>query len=317
MSKENRRAMGSVGGDAPMPEDWFVGRGERSAARDLEQGARFYQLEESVRVAVDTALALGEPLLVTGEPGTGKTQLAYYLAYKLGGGRPHRFQVKSTSQASDMLYQFDAVKYFHAARPPALNEAARPLDPKSFRKKGVLWEAIEASRPQVVLIDEIDKAPRDFPNDLLQAIDEYAWQVLETGEEVRLTPDKWDLRPVVVITSNEEHKLPHAFLRRCLYCHIPFTPELLRRAVEARAEELGHPAPGFIQLALERFMELRAAADRKRPSTAEALVWLRALRLFGVSEEQLRGALADLPHLEAVLKDKDDRDALRAVRSRA
>ncbi|OJT17497.1 hypothetical protein BO221_45130 [Archangium sp. Cb G35] len=273
----------------------------------MEQGARFYQLDDSVRVAVNTALALGEPLLVTGEPGTGKTQLAYYLAEKLDCGPVLRFQVKSTAQANDVLYQFDAVRYFHAGR----GEVGTGLDPRDFREKGVLWKAIESDRPRVVLIDEIDKAPRDFPNDLLQALDEYQWTVLETGEHQRLPSDKWDLRPVVIITSNEEHKLPAAFLRRCLHCHIPFTPRLLARAVAARAEELGSPSQSFVELALKRFMEVREVVVRKRPSTAEALVWLRTLHVFGVEEAQLHSALEELPHLEALLKEEEERELLK------
>lgn len=301
-----------TGDAAPLEENWFHGRGQHSSSRDLVNGARFYQLEDSVRIAVETALELGEPLLVTGEPGTGKTQLAYYLAYKLGCGEPLRFQVKSNSLATDLLYQFDAVKYFHAGRPSPTDALARaPLDPRQFLTRGVLWRAIESARPQVVLIDEIDKAPRDFPNDLLQALDEYKWDVLETGESVQLPPEQWDRRPVVIITSNLERKLPEPFLRRCLYCHLPFSKELLERSIRARSHELGTPSPAFVQLAIERFMEVRNLAIRKRPSTAEALVWFRALRLFGVDEEVLRRARpGEIPHLEALVKDKDDQDAL-------
>lgn len=293
--------------DGTLPEMWFHGRGRRVSSRDLANGARFYRMDDSVRIAVETALAIGEPLLVTGEPGTGKTQLAYYLAHKLGAGAPLRFQVKSSSQASDLLYQFDAVKYFHAAQ-----SRGAAIEPREFREKGVLWKAVESARPQVVLIDEIDKAPRDFPNDLLQAIDEYRWDVLETGERVELPPDQWDRRPVIVITSNLERKLPEPFLRRCLYCHLPFSRELLERAVLARAEELGKPSADFVQLALDRFMDVRKLASRKRPSTAEALVWIRALHLFGVEEQSLRSSrLWELPHLEALVKDQEHQDALK------
>jgi len=300
--------------EGALPETWFHGRGQRASSRDLVKGARFYRMDDSVRVAVETALAIGEPLLVTGEPGTGKTQLAYYLAYRLGSGEPLRFQVKSSSQATDLLYQFDAVKYFHAAQSRGSSEMATraALEPRAFREKGVLWKAIESTRPQVVLIDEIDKAPRDFPNDLLQAIDEYRWDVMETGERVELPPDEWDRRPVIVITSNLERKLPEPFLRRCLYCHLPFSRALLERAVLARAEELGKPSAEFVQLALDRFLDVRKLASRKRPSTAEALVWFRALRLFGVGEQVLRSSrLWELPHLEALVKDQEHHDALK------
>jgi len=289
-----------------VPDRWFEGRGARSSSRDLLAGAALYQLDDSIRTAINTALLLGEPLLVTGEPGTGKTQLAYYLAKTLGCGEPLRFQVKSTSQATDVLYQFDAVKYFHAARPQTGEN--KNLNPRKFRTKGVLWRAIEADRPQVVLIDEIDKAPRDFPNDLLQAIDEYRWDVLETGEKVRLRPENWDRKPVVIITSNLERKLPEPFLRRCLYCHIPFSESMLKRAIRARSEELGNPSEAFINLVVNRFMDLRRLELRKKPSTAEALVWIRALHHVGVDPALMHAALKDLPLLEALLKDKDDRE---------
>ena len=290
---------------ARVPADWFQGRSERSASKDLERGARFFQLPDHARVAVDTALALGEPILVTGEPGTGKTQLAYYLSWVLYRGRPLHFQVQSTSQARDLRYRFDDVAYFHAA---GTEEGS--IDRERFLKRGVLWEALvqgrEQGRPQVVLIDEVDKAPRDFPNDLLRDLDQYEWTVPELDDrEVGLGPDEQDLKPVVVITSNLERELPGPFLRRCLYLHLPFSRAVVLKALKARSSELGDPSDAFLELVVQRFMDVRDKAQRKRPSTSEAITWVRALRLAGVRDEDLQGMVDDTPYLELLIKSHE------------
>lgn len=290
---------------ARVPQDWFEGRSERSASKDLERGARFFHLQDHARVAVDTALALGEPILVTGEPGTGKTQLAYYLSWVLYRGKPLHFQVQSTSQARDLRYRFDDVAYFHAA---GTEEGA--IDRERFLRRGVLWEALvqgrEQRRPQVVLIDEVDKAPRDFPNDLLRDLDQYEWTVPELDDrEVGLGADEQDLKPVVIITSNLERELPGPFLRRCLYLHLPFSRDVVLKALKARSGELGAPSHAFLELVVQRFMDVRDKAQRKRPSTSEAITWVRALRLAGVTEEQLQGVVDDTPYLELLIKSHE------------
>ena len=292
---------------ARVAQDWFRGRSERSASKDLERGARFFQLPPHARVAVDTALALGEPMLVTGEPGTGKTQLAYYLAWVLNGGKPLHFQVQSTSQARDLRYRFDDVAYFHAA---GSEKGGEPLKRERFLSRGVLWKALDLGRgegrPQVVLIDEVDKAPRDFPNDLLRDLDQYEWSVPELDDrEVGLGPDEQDLKPVVVITSNLERELPGPFLRRCLYLHLPFSRTIVLEALKARGAELGQPSDAFLELVVQRFMDVRDKAQRKRPSTSEAITWVRALRLAGITEAQLQGVVDDTPYLELLIKSHE------------
>ncbi len=290
--------------------DWFRGREARSASRDLVKGAPCYELPEHARVVVDAALALGEPLLVTGEPGTGKTQLAYYLAWALGQGEPLHFQVQSDSAARDLRYRFDDVAYFHAA-----SHREREPSKKDFVQPEVLWQALDLARrkgaPQVLLIDEIDKAGRDFPNDLLRDLDQYRWQVPELGTTVGLEPDEADLRPVVVVTSNLERELPGPFLRRCLFLHLPFDREVIDRALAARSAELGEPGQGFLELAVTQFMRVRDLATRKKPSTSEAIVWLRALRLGGIDQRQLQGQLKDTPYLELLVKSLDDLERVR------
>lgn len=291
--------------DQPVPPGWFVGRKEHFQWRDLEKSASLYQLDDALREAVNTALGLGEPLLVTGEPGIGKTQLAYYLAWKLRAGDVERFQVKSNSLARDLIYQFDEVKYFHSARVNTAGDIQQMPDKKRFVVEGELWRALNADHPRVVLIDEIDKAPRDFPNDLLRELDEYRWKVLETDEKHGLQLDKLDHKPVVLITSNDERQLPDAFLRRCLHYRIQYTPELLRKVVEARRAEFSNLSESLIGLALERFEGLRKkaeAAGQRKPSIAEALVWMRALNLFGVTQKDLEKSVKQVPHLALLLK---------------
>ena len=291
--------------------DWHRGRDARSASRDLEQGAGLFQIPEHARVAVEMAIALGEPLLVTGEPGTGKTQLGYYIAWVLGVGKPLLFQVQSSSVGRELRYTFDHVAHFNAA-----SFEKSPPHKERFIRHGVLWRALELARkqnrPQVVLIDEIDKASRDFPNDLLRDLDQFRWDVPELGiEDMGLDPEERDLRPVVVMTSNLERELPVPFVRRCLYLHLPFDREVVYQALTVRSAELGQPSKQFLDLAVDRFMEIRSQAERKRPSTSEAIMWVRALRLAGVTDDQLNQAVSRTPYLELLVKNLDDLSALR------
>lgn len=183
---------------------------------------------EQLETAINTAIAVGEPLLITGEPGTGKTQAAYYVAYKLGLEPVLHFQVKSDGNAQDLLYHFDTVRYFHDAH---FSKSAAPLNKADYVEPRALWQAMASPHPRVLLIDEIDKAPRDFPNDLLHELDQMEFTVAETGKTIRAPRTQ---RPIVVITSNSERRLPEPFLRRCVYHHIRFDDNLVAKAVEKR-----------------------------------------------------------------------------------
>lgn len=271
--------------------------------------ARHYQPDADLVDAVNVALAVGAPLLLTGEPGTGKTQVAHYLAWYFGI-EEHLFclYVRSTTTAEDLLYRFDAVGYLHAANDPA--NRGQPLDRGRFVEPGPLWLAYEAKGPSVVLIDEIDKAPRDFPNDLLNVLDQHEFFVPERNELVRRGDRP---PPVVVITSNSERRLPEPFLRRCVFHHIEFTEELLRRAVAARSGDFPNLPEAVREAAMQRFLELRGREIRKRPATAELLVWLTVLAARGdVTAERLRECrLGELPALSTLIKDRDDLAVLK------
>ncbi|MCP4694271.1 MAG: MoxR family ATPase, partial [Desulfobacterales bacterium] len=221
--------------------------------------ARLFVPGDDLEIAINTAIAVGAPLLITGEPGTGKTQTAYYAAYNLGVEPVIHFQVKSDSTAKDLLYHFDAVQYFHDAN---LKKEEDTLNKGDYVEKRALWEAMTSDFPRVLLIDEIDKAPRDFPNDLLHELDKMEFTVSETRELVASGKEK---RPMVFITSNSERRLPEPFLRRCAYHHIEFDDSILERAVGKRKDQYGGLSENFIQMAVQRFLALREKTLRKRP----------------------------------------------------
>jgi MoxR-like ATPase len=287
--------------------------------------------------AVNMAVQLRRPLLVEGEPGTGKTRLAYSVAYELG--YPLRdIYIRSTSQAKDLLYTFDAVRRlyeiqehsaasqwrFSRASPRRRARWSQPADSQRYVKLGKLGEAIELSLrdiPSVVLIDEIDKADIDFPNDLLLVLDRLQFEVDEVpgmrydaSANVSLQARRPFL-PIVIITSNREKELPAAFLRRCLYYFIPFakTADELRPILEQHFQKDVTPLFGA---ALIRFWDLRTLISwRKPPSTSELLDWLSILEHAAeqreLSIEQVSTEPLDrLPYLEALLKTQSDIEAL-------
>jgi MoxR-like ATPase len=266
-----------------------------------------YLPDDGLVDAVNVALLLGQPLLLTGSPGTGKTQLAYSLAYQLGLGKPLKFETKSTSTARDLFYVYDALGRFHAAQAAQLGEkstkksvdyitynalglaiilANLPEDvqdflPVDFDKKvnRILGPGFEFIQPHrsVVLIDEIDKAPRDFPNDILNEVENRYFRIPELDNVEIDAPE--DRQPILVLTSNSEKLLPEAFLRRCIYYDIPFPDQnRLNKIVEARLGTFVKPSSEFLSAALKRFYKLRQGGLRKKPSTAELLNWLIALR---------------------------------------
>jgi MoxR-like ATPase len=260
---------------------------------------RNYIAGEGLRNAVNVALALGQPLLITGEPGTGKTQLADSIAWELGLPMLE-FHTKTTSAAVDLFYQYDALRRFQDAREPgekqlniddyityrALGNAILLTMPPAGAN-GYLPEELKGKGPtrSVVLIDEIDKAPRDLPNDVLDEIEKMRFRVEETGKTFEA--DK-RLRPILVLTSNSEKNLPDAFLRRCVFYHIPFPlPEQLKEIVQKRFANRPDFTPAFIDAAVNSFFKIRGLALKKKPATAEFLAWLQVLRSLELEPEDM------------------------------
>lgn len=290
----------------------------------LRESAELYEPSPELQTAINTAIAVGMPLLLTGDSGTGKTQAAYYAAWRLGLDWPLEFSVKSTSQGRDLLYTFDSVRYFRdawARAGGAEREEGKDLDKTPYVEPGKLWQAIAKKdrtpheRVKVLLIDEIDKAPKDFPNDLLHELDELRFPVPELDTEVAASKDR---RPIVFITSNSERRLPEPFLRRCVYHHITFDLGFLKRVTRRRVEAGALPPlslvngglPGdedFLERSREVFDELRKKVRQKIPSTGEYLVWLQAfVHRFGADRVRLAAPLKELELLPLLVKDKDD-----------
>lgn len=274
------------------------------AQHDLKASAPSFQLDPRLETAINMALTVGAPLLLTGKPGTGKTQVAWYLGWYFGIP-VFPYQVRSTSTADDMKYDFDAVAYLRNAQ----HRDEPSLQRQAFLRKKALWLAYKCKTVSVLLIDEIDKAPRDFPNDLLLELDQHRFP--HPFQDEMITPCSGQ-PPIVVITSNDERRLPDAFLRRCIFHHIALTEQLVRDAVRARAGDFPHLDDATRDEALRRFWEIRDNEQiQKPPSTAEVLVWLAILSARSITAAQLRDVpLRDLPGLTALLKDKDDIDQL-------
>ncbi|MCX7888241.1 MAG: MoxR family ATPase [Rhodobacteraceae bacterium] len=260
-------------------------------------GSARYVAPPDLTVAVNAAIVLERPLLVKGEPGTGKTELAREIAASLGLPLIE-WHVKSTTKAVHGLYEYDAVGRL---RDSQLGDA-RVHDVGNYIRRGKLWEAFEAAQKVVLLIDEIDKADIEFPNDLLQELDRMEFFVHETGETVRARH-----RPIVIITSNNEKDLPDAFLRRCFFHFIRFPDEeTLRAIVEVHLPGL---RTAVLNEALAQFMEIRETPGlKKKPSTSEMLDWLKLILAEDLGPEDLRrGAKDILPKLHgALLKNEQD-----------
>jgi MoxR-like ATPase len=269
------------------------------------EGTDSYVATEDLAVAVNAAVVLERPLLVKGEPGTGKTVLAEEIARALGAPLI-TWHIKSTTKASQGLYEYDAVSRL---RDGQLGDP-RVSDIANYIRKGKLWEAFEGATRPVLLIDEIDKADIEFPNDLLLELDRMEFHVYETGETVRAAR-----RPVVIITSNNEKELPDAFLRRCFFHYIRFPePETMRKIVEVHFPDI---KKRLVAEALNLFFELREIPGlKKKPSTSELLDWLKLLMAEDVPPELLgeRDPKKLVPPLHgALLKNEQDVHLLERV----
>jgi len=257
-----------------------------------------YITTDDLQLAVDAALTLSRPLLVKGEPGTGKTELAIEVARRLQAPL-YSWHIKSTTRAQQGLYEYDAVSRL---RDSQLGDD-RVAQISNYIVKGVLWEAFESEQQSVVLIDEIDKADIEFPNDLLQELDKMSFEVYETRQTVTATQ-----RPLVIITSNNEKELPDAFLRRCFFHYISF-PD---RATMQKIVESHHPdiKKDLLKAAMDVFFDLREVPGlKKKPSTSELLDWIKLLVADDMPAEAL-GAddiRTVLPHMHgALLKNEQD-----------
>ncbi len=256
------------------------------------RGTDTYLSSEGLQAAVNCALTLQRPLLVRGEPGTGKTLLAEAVAQSLGL-RLLTWHVKSTTRAQDGLYVYDTVQRLYDSR----FGDGDVRDIRRYIRLGPLGESFASKERVVLLIDEVDKADVEFPNDLLHELDRMRFRVTETNEDVAATH-----RPVVIITSNNEKELPDAFLRRCVFHFIDFPDqELMRRIVEVH-----HPGldASLTEQALKVFYELRGFTRlRKRPTTSELVDWISVLKANGVAHVKLD---ENLPFLGALLKREQD-----------
>jgi MoxR-like ATPase len=265
------------------------------------EGSNDYVATPDLMLAVNAAITLQRPLLVKGEPGTGKTMLAETVAEALGLPLL-QWHIKSTTKAQQGLYEYDAVSRLRDSQLGG-EHGSRVHDIANYILRGVLWQAFTAETPTVILIDEIDKADIEFPNDLLRELDRMEFYVYETRELVRARH-----RPIVFITSNNEKELPDAFLRRCFFHYIKFPDkETMQRIIDVHFPDL---KKALIREALEVFFELREIPGlKKKPSTSELLDWLKLLVAEDIPPEALRAkdSKAAIPPLHgALLKNEQD-----------
>jgi MoxR-like ATPase len=269
---------------------------------DFFRGSETYVVTEELKNAVNVSIALQKPLLIKGEPGTGKTMLAESIAEALG--KPLLiWSVKSTTKAQDGLYLYDTVQRLYDSQFGEGNVA----DIKHYVKMGKLGEAFTAERQVVLLIDEIDKADLEFPNDLLWELDKMEFYINETKETITAKQ-----RPIVIITSNAEKELPDAFLRRCIFHYIEF-PDM-EKMQEIIKVHYGDMDEKLLFAAMEAFYELREMRDlQKKPSTSELLDWLQALMISGVSIEKIR---TEMPYVGVLLKKNQDIEVMTEIKEK-
>lgn len=290
---------------------------------DGDEENRFpYFADEGLRDAVNMALELGNPLLVKGPPGCGKTRLADSIAHELGIKAEQQFKwyIKSTSRARDGIYTIDMVRRLQDAQTKGPQSArAQRLTP--YIRFGPLGSALKSEQQSILLIDEIDKADIDFPNDLLRELDEMQFTIEEL-EGLELSTEEeaagWQTtytakqRPIIIITSNDEKELPDAFLRRCLFYYIDFpAPDRLEQIVVANLHARGetNPQAKLIERAIEKLLKFRDIGElRKMPATSELIDWVRILHRWKVTANQLatNKQLSALPHWQALFKHERD-----------
>jgi len=256
------------------------------------KGTSSYILSDALKEIVNAAIVLQRPLLLKGEPGTGKTELAQVIAEDLQL-RLIRWNIKSTSKASEGLYVYDTVQRLNDSRFHDKNVS----DIKQYIKFGKLGESLRSEDQVVLLIDEIDKADLEFPNDLLYELDQMSFDVIETGEHFKAKH-----RPIVVITSNSEKELPDAFLRRCLFHYIDFPDAaMMEKIANVHFPNLRQ---NLLSQIVARFYFIRQRHElKKRPSTSELLDWIQAILAGGITEEELKKRL---PFIGVLLKTEDD-----------
>lgn len=258
------------------------------------KGSKDYVISDALKNAVNVSIVLQRPLLVRGEPGTGKTLLSHSIASSLNR-ELIRWNIKSTTKAAEGLYIYDTVQRLNDSRFGGKDVS----DIKQYIKLGKLGQAFTAGEQCVLLIDEIDKADMEFPNDLLNELDEMSFHIPETNETI-----KAEQRPVVIITSNNEKELPDAFLRRCIFHYIDFPePHLMEEIVKVHFPNIKN---NLLKDALETFYTLRKIDDfRKKPSTSELIDWIQALMASGLDGKIKDG---DIPFLGTLIKKENDID---------
>ena len=273
------------------------GPGKDTAMSETFQGSQDYVASEELMRAVNIAMVLQKPLLIKGEPGTGKTVLAEAIAKSLGK-ELIIWNIKSTTKAQDGLYVYDVVQRLYDSQfgTHGVDDIAR------YIKMGKLGEAFQAEEQVVLLIDEIDKADLEFPNDLLWELDRMEFHIPETGRTVTAKH-----RPIVIITSNAEKELPDAFLRRCVFHYIEFPDrELMAEIVNVHFQDLDQH---LLDQVLEAFYRIRSLPQiKKKPSTSEIIDWIQALIHGGYDPDRV---VAEVPYLGVLLKKNEDIDALR------
>lgn len=263
-------------------------------------GSKDYVASEELMAAVDVAIALQKPLLIKGEPGTGKTMLAEAISQSMDK-ELYIWNIKSTTKAQDGLYVYDTIQRLYDSQ---FGEEGVD-DIGHYIKLGKLGEAFKADKQVILLIDEIDKADLEFPNDLLWELDKMEFYIHETKETIRAKE-----RPIVIITSNAEKELPDAFLRRCIFHYITFPDrEQMTEIVNTHFENLEE---NVLKNALDTFYWIRSVKDvRKKPSTSELIDWIRALMISGIDTEHLR---EQLPFLGVLLKKDEDLEAVKKAK---